>query len=99
MNGHATNRFLVFRESEHWAVLGIKVQIVSMYGVALIDLYCVSSNKEAISGERCDSGAGHARERSTAQTRQGPQGRCQKCNVRLHAERGKQCFEIYHRQK
>ncbi|KRX46022.1 PiggyBac transposable element-derived protein 3 [Trichinella sp. T6] len=24
---------------------------------------------------------------------------CTKCNVRLHAERGKQCFEIYHRQK
>ncbi|KRY10351.1 PiggyBac transposable element-derived protein 3 [Trichinella patagoniensis] len=40
----------------------------------------------------------------------GPQGRCKvckrntknmckKCNVRLHAERGKQCFEIYHQQK
>ncbi|XP_003378737.1 putative piggyBac transposable element-derived protein 2 [Trichinella spiralis] len=29
----------------------------------------------------------------------GPQGRCKKCNVRLHAERGKQCFESYHRQK
>ncbi|KAL1241589.1 PiggyBac transposable element-derived protein [Trichinella spiralis] len=26
----------------------------------------------------------------------GPQGRCKKCNVRLHAERGKQCFESYH---
>ncbi|KRX76407.1 PiggyBac transposable element-derived protein 2 [Trichinella sp. T6] len=24
---------------------------------------------------------------------------CKKCNARLHAERGKQCFEIYHRQK
>ncbi|KRY56115.1 PiggyBac transposable element-derived protein 3 [Trichinella britovi] len=24
---------------------------------------------------------------------------CKKCNVRLHAERGKQCFEIYHQQK
>ncbi|KRZ65939.1 PiggyBac transposable element-derived protein 3 [Trichinella papuae] len=24
---------------------------------------------------------------------------CKKCNIRFHAERGKQCFEIYHRQK
>ncbi|KRX60061.1 PiggyBac transposable element-derived protein 3 [Trichinella sp. T9] len=24
---------------------------------------------------------------------------CKTCNVRLHAERGKQCFEIYHQQK
>ncbi|XP_003376143.1 putative piggyBac transposable element-derived protein 3 [Trichinella spiralis] len=40
----------------------------------------------------------------------GPQGRCKvckrntknmckTCNVRLRAQRGKQCFEIYHRQK
>ncbi|KRY97615.1 hypothetical protein T11_5153, partial [Trichinella zimbabwensis] len=65
--------------------------------LATVRTNCI--NKSGISTSGANHILGTGQQAGCKICRRKTKNMCKKCNVRLHAERGKQCFEIYHREK